>query len=177
MSKIADTSLFDAIFGSLLMPSLALCHLLIPFSCLAGERRIDNEPRSFVTEIHQCVRSGALEKNADIYAVLHILQALKEDKKKLPGLENCLGSVEAQLDALERGFEDEENKRETEDGLDRAWLFESRKLLNSLLGKEPPLKPAVVENSLSTSKESNMSSSLNKSKKKLYNSNSSSLLM
>lgn len=41
------------------------------------------------------------------------------DKKKLPGLENCLGSVEAQLDALERGFEDEENKRETDDGLDR----------------------------------------------------------
>ncbi|PIK39644.1 putative condensin-2 complex subunit G2 [Apostichopus japonicus] len=75
---------------------------------------------SFVTEIHQCVRSGALEKNADIYAVLHILQALKEDKKKLPGLENCLGSVEAQLDALERGFENEENKRETEDGLDRS---------------------------------------------------------
>lgn len=41
------------------------------------------------------------------------------DKKKLPGLENCLGSVEAQLDALERGFENEENKRETDDGLDR----------------------------------------------------------
>ncbi|KAJ8036414.1 Condensin-2 complex subunit G2 [Holothuria leucospilota] len=169
---------FDAVDSLALLPPL-------PAFLLAAVASTNVMVGCFVTELQQCVRSGAIETGAELCAIIHILHALKKDRTNVEGLEKCLLNVETQLNSVEGTLANTAKAAEEDDSvlMERFIMFESRKVLNSLLGKDPPTNPhpapvtaANVLTESDSSSSSSVSSSLNKSKKKLYNSGSSLLM-